>query len=86
MCILQHCICKLFLLTCLHTLRWAGPYLLLLLLLQDPWIQNATVHNNLLMGLPFDQDQYNSCVDACCLEKDLQVTAWNTKYPFQSLS
>jgi hypothetical protein len=47
--------------------------LLLLLLLQDPWIQNATLRDNILMGLPFNQQRYADTLQACCLGKDLQV-------------
>jgi hypothetical protein len=42
---------------------------------QDAWIQNATLKNNILMGLPYDVDKYQRTIDACCLEKDLEVGA-----------
>ena len=29
---------------------------------QDPWIQNATLRNNILMGSLYDEDRYTSIV------------------------
>jgi hypothetical protein len=43
---------------------------------QDPWIQNATLRDNILMGLPYDEQRYADTVRVCCLEKDLQVIGW----------
>lgn len=40
---------------------------------QDPWIQNATVRDNVLMGAPFDQARYASVVEACALQADLDA-------------
>ena len=38
---------------------------------QDPWIQNATLRANVLMGRPMDDDRYHTTLDACALEADL---------------
>jgi ABC-type multidrug transport system fused ATPase/permease subunit len=38
---------------------------------QDPWIQNATVRSNVLMGAPFVQAKYDKVVEACALQADL---------------
>ncbi|KAF8057290.1 Abcc2 [Scenedesmus sp. PABB004] len=40
---------------------------------QDPWIQNATLRANVLMGLPFDEDRYEATLDAAALRADLEV-------------
>ena len=29
---------------------------------QDPWIQNATLRDNILMGSDFNQDRYGNCL------------------------
>ena len=38
---------------------------------QDPWIQNATVKDNILMGAPLDQRKYEDVLEACALLPDL---------------
>lgn len=38
---------------------------------QDPWIQNATVRENVLMCSEYNEDRYNSVLAACALEPDL---------------
>ena len=40
---------------------------------QDPWIQNATLRDNILMGSPLEQAQYDRVLDACALRPDLDV-------------
>lgn len=40
---------------------------------QDPWIQNATVRDNILMGAPFDQARYSAMLAACALQSDLDA-------------
>ena len=40
---------------------------------QDPWIQNASVRGNVLMGAPFDQTRYDAVLHACALEADLKA-------------
>ncbi|KAF9967220.1 hypothetical protein BGZ73_000657 [Actinomortierella ambigua] len=38
---------------------------------QQPWIQNATVRDNILFGLPYDADRYSRVIRACQLERDM---------------
>ncbi|RLN62800.1 hypothetical protein BBJ28_00008313, partial [Nothophytophthora sp. Chile5] len=40
---------------------------------QQPWIQNMTVRDNILFGLPFDRNKYDKVVDACSLTVDLEA-------------
>ena len=40
---------------------------------QIPWIENATIKNNILFGLPFDSGRYKKIVNCCALEKDLDM-------------
>ncbi|CAN8253900.1 unnamed protein product [Cochlearia groenlandica] len=40
---------------------------------QTSWIQNGTVQDNILFGLPMDSSKYNEVVKVCCLDKDLQM-------------
>eukprot|EP00300_Choanocystis_sp_HF-7_P014604 c18745_g1_i2.p1 GENE.c18745_g1_i2~~c18745_g1_i2.p1 ORF type:complete len:1536 (+),score=408.64 c18745_g1_i2:44-4651(+) len=40
---------------------------------QQAWIQNATLKNNVLFGLPFDSDKYATVLDACALRQDLEA-------------
>ena len=40
---------------------------------QQAWIQNTTLRNNILFGKPFDEDRYNSVLDACALRPDLDI-------------
>lgn len=44
-----------------------------LLLCETPWIQNATVRENILFGEEFDQEKYDSILFACSLESDLEI-------------
>jgi ABC-type multidrug transport system fused ATPase/permease subunit len=39
---------------------------------QTPFILNATLRDNILFGLPLDQDVYDRVLDACCLRQDLE--------------
>ena len=36
---------------------------------QDPWIFSATLQQNILFGLPYDSDWYNTVIEACALDK-----------------
>ena len=38
---------------------------------QSPWIQNATVRDNVLFSRAFDQRRYDAALDACALRDDL---------------
>jgi ABC-type multidrug transport system fused ATPase/permease subunit len=40
---------------------------------QQAWIQNATVRDNILFGLPMDPVRYNEVIKVCALERDLQL-------------
>jgi ABC-type multidrug transport system fused ATPase/permease subunit len=40
---------------------------------QDPWIENGTVKDNILFGLPLDIDRYSKVVYACDLNNDLKL-------------
>lgn len=44
-----------------------------LLLCSDPWIQNATVRDNITFGKPYDAIRYNKVISACCLEDDIKL-------------
>ncbi|GMF55872.1 unnamed protein product [Phytophthora fragariaefolia] len=39
---------------------------------QEPWIQNMTVRDNILFGLPYDRKKYEKVLDACALKTDLE--------------
>ncbi|KAM0256050.1 hypothetical protein ACHAQJ_005249 [Trichoderma viride] len=40
---------------------------------QTPWIENATIKNNVLFGLPFDAVRYDKVLQACALSQDLSL-------------
>lgn len=40
---------------------------------QTPWIQNATVRENILFGHPWNEDKYWAAVRDACLEPDLEL-------------
>ncbi|OIW12714.1 hypothetical protein TanjilG_24647 [Lupinus angustifolius] len=40
---------------------------------QTSWIQNGTIEENILFGLPMIRQKYNEVVRVCCLEKDLEM-------------
>ena len=40
---------------------------------QTPWIQNATVRENILFGQPWDEERYWAAVRDSCLEPDLEL-------------
>ncbi|KAF9990004.1 hypothetical protein BGZ75_003992 [Mortierella antarctica] len=48
---------------------------------QTPWIQNATIRENILFDTPMDEDRYWRVVKACSLERDLE----GFKYQDQTL-
>ncbi|KAK1750100.1 ATP-dependent bile acid permease [Echria macrotheca] len=39
---------------------------------QIPWIENATLRDNILFGLPYDKERYEQTLAACALNKDLE--------------
>ncbi|KAJ1887391.1 hypothetical protein LPJ66_009144, partial [Kickxella alabastrina] len=42
---------------------------------QQPWIMNATLRENILFGLKYDEMFYNRVIDACALRPDLAILA-----------
>ncbi|XP_051141959.1 ABC transporter C family member 4-like [Andrographis paniculata] len=40
---------------------------------QTAWIQNGTIEENILFGLPMNRQRYKEAIRVCCLEKDLEV-------------
>ncbi|KAK7259335.1 hypothetical protein RIF29_24939 [Crotalaria pallida] len=40
---------------------------------QTSWIQNGTIEENILFGLPMNRHKYDEVVRVCCLEKDLEM-------------
>ncbi|KAL8234311.1 hypothetical protein R6Q59_020411 [Mikania micrantha] len=40
---------------------------------QTAWIQNGTIEDNILFGLPMDRQKYKEVIKSCCLETDLEM-------------
>ncbi|KAJ0113412.1 hypothetical protein Patl1_01013 [Pistacia atlantica] len=40
---------------------------------QTSWIQNGTIQENILFGLPMNREKYREVIRVCCLEKDLEM-------------
>ncbi|KAJ5141036.1 P-loop containing nucleoside triphosphate hydrolase protein [Penicillium atrosanguineum] len=40
---------------------------------QIPWIENATIKDNILFGLPLDPERYQKVLFACALQKDFDM-------------
>jgi len=40
---------------------------------QQPWIQNATIKDNILFGKEYNEELYDSVIENCCLSHDLEV-------------
>lgn len=40
---------------------------------QIPWIENCTIKENVLFGLPLDLDRYEQVIEACALTKDIEL-------------
>ncbi|KAI1875694.1 uncharacterized protein JN550_001980 [Neoarthrinium moseri] len=40
---------------------------------QIPWIENATVKDNILFGLPYDEERYHKTIEVCALKKDIEM-------------
>ncbi|KAF2995328.1 hypothetical protein E8E13_001124 [Curvularia kusanoi] len=51
---------------------WIVPSLMAFVA-QIPWIENASVKDNVLFGLPYEQSRYRKVLDACALTKDLRM-------------
>lgn len=41
------------------------------LVTQSPWMDNTTIRENILFGLPFDEERYARALHSCALKKDL---------------
>ncbi|KAG9009269.1 hypothetical protein FRB94_012338 [Tulasnella sp. JGI-2019a] len=40
---------------------------------QSPWLEHATIKDNILFGSPYEEQRYQDVVSACALEPDLKV-------------
>jgi len=40
---------------------------------QIPWIENASIKDNILFGLPYDSGRFDKVIACCALEKDLNM-------------
>ena len=40
---------------------------------QNPWIQNKTIRDNILFGLPLHKERYNRTIETCQLADDLEI-------------
>ncbi|ERS99237.1 hypothetical protein HMPREF1624_04435 [Sporothrix schenckii ATCC 58251] len=40
---------------------------------QIPWIENATIRENIIFGLPTDEERYQKTIEVCALTKDLEM-------------
>ncbi|KAG9037596.1 hypothetical protein FRB95_004816 [Tulasnella sp. JGI-2019a] len=40
---------------------------------QTPWLEHATIKENILFGAPFEEERYQEVIRACALEPDLKV-------------
>jgi ABC-type multidrug transport system fused ATPase/permease subunit len=40
---------------------------------QDPWIENASIRNAILFGLPLNHARYDEVIHACALTQDLKI-------------
>ncbi|CAG8502741.1 9329_t:CDS:10 [Gigaspora rosea] len=40
---------------------------------QTAWLQHATIRDNILFGLPFDQETYAKVLRVCALDRDLEI-------------
>lgn len=40
---------------------------------QLPWLQHASIKNNILFGSPMEEERYASVIDACALQADLKM-------------
>ncbi|XP_044502661.1 ABC transporter C family member 4-like [Mangifera indica] len=46
---------------------------------QTSWIQNGTIQENILFGLPMNREKYREVIRVCCLEKDLEMMEFGDK-------
>lgn len=43
---------------------------------QSPWIQSGKIEENILFSKEMDRERYKRVLEACCLEKDLEILAF----------
>lgn len=48
---------------------------------QEPWIQCATIRDNILFGKTFDAQLYMEVLEACALSDDLSVSTYLSQLP-----
>ncbi|GBB94776.1 hypothetical protein RclHR1_02410022 [Rhizophagus clarus] len=46
---------------------------------QTAWLQNASIRENILFGLSFDEDRYKKVLNMCALNKDLEIFEFGDK-------
>ncbi|KAI9483188.1 MAG: P-loop containing nucleoside triphosphate hydrolase protein [Benjaminiella poitrasii] len=51
---------------------WLLPYALAYVS-QTAWLQNASIRDNILFGLPYVESRYRETLTACALDKDLKI-------------
>ncbi|KAI8879095.1 P-loop containing nucleoside triphosphate hydrolase protein [Backusella circina FSU 941] len=51
---------------------WILPYAVAYVS-QTAWLQNASIKDNILFGLPYDEARYRETLSACALNKDLEI-------------
>lgn len=42
---------------------------------QLPWLEHASIRNNILFGSPFEESRYEAVLDVCALRVDLKMFA-----------
>jgi ABC-type multidrug transport system fused ATPase/permease subunit len=52
--------------------NWILPYALAYVS-QTAWLQNASIRDNILFGLPYIESRYRETLTACALDKDLDI-------------
>jgi ABC-type uncharacterized transport system fused permease/ATPase subunit len=40
---------------------------------QSPWVQNLSLRDNILFGMPYNEKKYKAVIHACALELDLKI-------------
>ncbi|CAO3665762.1 unnamed protein product [Umbelopsis ramanniana] len=40
---------------------------------QTAWLQHKSLRDNILFGLPYDEERYNKVINACALKRDLEI-------------
>ncbi|KAG8408938.1 hypothetical protein J3458_019946 [Metarhizium acridum] len=40
---------------------------------QNPWLESASLRDNILFGLPFIESRYNTVLDVCALKRDIEI-------------